>query len=134
MRVSGKIMGSVLVFTRTDPMIERRSVIAKHNLTFREDLCYSEDTLFVFTYRLYIRQLTTVEDVVYRYRINADSVSFSPNFMKRATDHMIVAYAFHQMIEQNTDPKVIATLTFVRNKTLGFVQKEMEQVLQKQNS
>lgn len=86
-------------------------------------------TLFVYTYRHYIRQLATVGDVVYRYRINADSATFSPNLMKRATHHMIVANAIHQMIEQNTDPKAIKTLTFVRNKILSFVQNETKQVL-----
>ena len=110
----------------------RRNIIADSGLAFREDLSYSEDTLFVYTYRHHIRQLATVEDVVYRYRINADSATFSPNFMKRATHHMIVANAFQQMIEQNTDPKAVETLTFVRNKILRFVQNETEQVLQKQ--
>ena len=110
----------------------RRNIIADSGLAFREDLSYSEDTLFVYTYRHHIRQLATVEDVVYRYRINADSATFSPNLMKRATHHMIVANAFQQMIEQNTDPKAVETLTFVRNKILRFVQNETEQVLQKQ--
>ena len=95
-------------------------------------MSYSEDTLFVYTYRHHIRQLATVEDVVYRYRINTDSATFSRNLMKRATHHMIVANAFQQMIEQNTDPKAVETLTFVRNKILRFVQNETEQVLQKQ--
>lgn len=110
----------------------RRDIIADSGLTFREDLSYSEDTLFVYTYRHHIRQLATVAEVVYRYRINAASASFSPNLMKRATHHMIVANAFQQMIEQQTDPQTIKTLTFVRNKILSFVQNETEQVLQKQ--
>ena len=110
----------------------RRNIIADSGLAFREDLSYSEDTLFVYTYRHHIRQLATVEDVVYRYRINTDSATFSPNLMKRATHHMIVANAFQQMIEQNTDPKAVETLTFVRNKILRFVQNETEQVLQMQ--
>jgi glycosyltransferase involved in cell wall biosynthesis len=107
----------------------RRNIIADSGLTFREDLSYSEDTLFVYTYRHYIRQLATVGDVVYRYRINAASASFSSNLMKRATHHMIVANAFQQMIEQQTSPQAIKTLTFVRNKILSFVQNETKQVL-----
>jgi len=43
--------------------------------------------------------------------------------------YLLVANAFQQMIEQNTDPKSVKTLTLVRNKILSSVQNETQQVL-----
>ena len=112
--------------------IFRKSILKEHGLAFREDLAYSEDTVFVYTYRQYIRQLVTLEDIVYRYRINADSVTFSSNLLRRATHHMKAANCFQQLIDSNTDPKAIALLTQVRNGMLQFVKDEVEQMLPKE--
>lgn len=110
----------------------RKSIVKEHGLAFREDLAYSEDTLFVYTYRQYISQLVTLEEIVYRYRINASSVTFSTNLLKRATHHMKAANCFQQLIASNTDPKAIALLTQVRDGMLQFVKGEIEQILPKE--
>lgn len=108
----------------------RKSVIDDHQLTFREDLAYSEDSLFVYIYRHHIREMATVKDVVYRYRICADSATFSPNMMKRATHHLKAVYFFHKLVVAQADEQAAKMLGMVRDHILGFAVSEM---LQAQN-
>ena len=105
----------------------RKSVIDAHQLTFHEDLAYSEDSLFVYTFRHYIRELATVKAIVYRYRICADSATFSPNMMKRATHHLRAVYYFHKLVVAQTDEQAAKMLGMVRNHILGFAISEMHQ-------
>lgn len=108
----------------------RKSVIDAHQLTFLEDLAYSEDSLFVYTFRHYIRELATIKTPVYRYRICADSATFSPNMMKRATHHLRAVYYFHKLVVAQADEQAAKMLSMVRNHILGFAVGEM---LQAQN-
>ena len=111
----------------------RRSIITDHQLAFQENLAYSEDTLFVFAYRQFVREYATVEDVVYRYRICADSATFSPNLMKRSTHHMLASYEFQRLAKQQTDPKAIAILENIRNYLAMLALQEMMQSPDKEN-
>lgn len=108
----------------------RKSVIDANHLVFLEDLAYSEDSLFVYTFRHHIRQLALVKTPVYRYRICSDSATFSPNMMKRATHHLRAAYYFHRLVTAQADQQAAEMLSSVRNHILGFAVSEM---LQAQN-
>lgn len=108
----------------------RKSVIDAHHLLFLEDLAYSEDSLFVYTFRHHIRQLATIKAPVYRYRICSDSATFSPNMTKRATHHLRAAYYFHCLVTAQSNKQAADMLSSVRNHILGFAIGEM---LQAQN-
>lgn len=55
----------------------RRSIIEEHDIRFREDIEYGEDTLFVFTYLHFIRGAKYIDRPLYIYIQHKDSASHS---------------------------------------------------------
>ena len=54
----------------------KKRLITKHNLRFREDLSYGEDTLFVYNYLQYVNKLVCIKESLYHYNLsNSESLN-----------------------------------------------------------
>jgi glycosyltransferase involved in cell wall biosynthesis len=50
----------------------KSAIIKKNRLTFREDLHYNEDRVFIAQYTLYAKSIACIDDSLYHYYINPD--------------------------------------------------------------